>query len=145
VSAGARFTRAVRVPLGVVFFAWLYGTPFLFLVGLSRRMAYASVATSVVAGPYGAVTDRYLIGALVLDVAAPLLGFAVAAWTKDRYWMRHFTIALAGMLLVLLAFAVAAGAATAPLIGSVPGDRVPIAPYTGCVAYSGGNNTCPGG
>jgi hypothetical protein len=145
VNGGTRVTPAVRVPLGLLFFAWLYGTPFLFLVGMFRRMAYATVSTSVVAVQYGALTDRYLIGALALDVAAPLLGLATAAWTKDRYWARHFTIALAGMLLVLLAFAVASSAAAAPLIGSVPGNRVPIAPYTGCVAYSGGTNTCPGG
>jgi hypothetical protein len=138
-------TAAVRLPLGLLFFAWMYGTPFLAVVGIIRRAEDGYFATAAAAERFAAVTDRFLIGAIVLNVAAPVIGLTVAVATKDAYWKRHFRYAVAGMLVIFLAYAVAESSSLTGLIGHVPVDHAPRPAYTGCVAYSGGRNTCPGG
>ncbi|AGL20029.1 hypothetical protein L083_6519 [Actinoplanes sp. N902-109] len=130
--------------LDLLFFAWLYGAPFLLIVGLIRRVEAPTFATRDAAEHFGATTDRILTAALVLTIATPIGGVVLAVLLKDVFWARHFTGALAGMLLYLILFAAARRHATAPLIGTVPADQQPVPRVTRCIPISGGRG-CPGG
>jgi hypothetical protein len=133
-----------RAGLGVVFFAWLYGVPFLLIVGLIRRTSKPFLATHAAAQEFGGTTDSVLTTALVLNLALPLIGSLAAHLVRDRYWARHFAWSLAGMVAIYFAVSVAATAATAPLIGWTPDDQEPTPPVTRCIPVSGGHG-CPGG
>ncbi|WP_204299762.1 hypothetical protein [Actinoplanes campanulatus] len=133
-----------RTTLGALFFGWLYGVPFLLIVGLIRRYTLPTFATRAEAEHFAVVTDRYLSAAMGLNVAVPLLGLLVAVMLRDRYWRTHFLGALAGMLLFLAAYGMAATQSAAPLIGTVPPALEPVPEVTVCIPASGGR-TCPGG
>jgi len=133
-----------RVGLGVLLFAWLYGVPFLLIVGLIRRTSSPYMATHAAAQTFGTTTDTVLTAALVLNLALPVTGVLLARLVGDRYWTRHFKWSLVGMALVYLAVLIAAGRATAPLIGWTPADQEPAPRVTQCVPRSGGHS-CPGG
>ncbi|MEV0895293.1 hypothetical protein [Actinoplanes sp. NPDC049802] len=133
-----------RTTLGALFFGWLYGVPFLLIVGLIRRATPPTLATRADAEHFGAVTDRYLGAAMILNAAVPLLGLLLAALLHDRYWRTHFLAALAGMLLFLAVYGTAASQSAAPLIGTVPPALEPAPRVTQCIPTSGGR-TCPGG
>ncbi|WP_203997036.1 hypothetical protein [Virgisporangium aurantiacum] len=127
-----------------VFFGWLYGVPFLLVVGLLRRMSSPHLPTSAAAEAFGATTDRFLVAALVLNLVLPVAGLVLARSARDGYWIRHFVGALVGMVSIYLVVSIAAGATTAPLIGDVPTDQEPAPRVTQCIPRSGGTG-CPGG
>jgi hypothetical protein len=130
--------------MAVLFLGWLYGVTFLVVVGLIRRTSSPYLATHAQAAAFGATTDRYLTAALVLNLVLPIAGLLLAWLLDDRYWLRHFVVASFGMVLIFVVVAVAAGVATAPLIGSVPVDHEPAPRITQCIPVSGGHG-CPGG
>ncbi len=109
-----------RFGLGALLVAWLYGVPFLLIVGLIRRTSSPYVATNAAARAFGATTDTILTTALLLNLALPAAGVLLAMLVRDEYWKRHFVWALAGMAVIYFAVAIAAAAATAPLIGWTP-------------------------
>jgi hypothetical protein len=127
-----------------LFLAWLYGVTFLLVAGLIRRTSSPYLATHAQALAFGATTDAYLTAGLVLNLVLPIAGLMCAWLLHDRYWMQHFVVASCGMVLIFLIVAVAAGQATAPLIGSVPVDHEPVPRVTQCIPISGGHG-CPGG
>ncbi|MFV2088711.1 hypothetical protein [Micromonospora sp. LOL_021] len=133
-----------RVGLGVLFFSWLYGVPFLLIVGMIRRMSSPYLATRAEAQAFGATTDTVLTTALVLNLALPAVGLLLAWLIRDRYWIRHFLGSLAGAVLIYFAVAVAGQAARTPLIGWTPVDNEPEPRVTRCIPTSGGRS-CPGG
>lgn len=133
-----------RTALGALFFGWLYGVPFLLIVGLIRRTSPEIFATHVEAERYAAVTDRFLTIALVVNVAVPVGGLILSRLLGERFWSRQFAGSLAGLALIFILVAVVAGRATAPLIGTVPPDREPAPRVTQCIPISGGHG-CPGG
>jgi len=133
-----------RTGLGALFFGWLYGVPFLLIVGLIRRTSAAAFATHAEAERYAAVTDRFLSIALVVNVAIPVGGLILARLLDDKFWLRHFAGSLAGLALIFMLVAVVAGRASAPLIGTVPPDHEPQPRVTQCIPISGGHG-CPGG
>jgi len=130
--------------LGVLFFAWLYGVPFLLIVGLIRRTSSPYLATRAAAQAFGAATDTILTAALVLNLALPVAGVLLARLVRDRYWTRHFVWSLVGVALIYVAVSIAANAATTPLIGWTPTDQEPAPRVTQCIPISGGRG-CPGG
>jgi hypothetical protein len=133
-----------RVGPAVLFLGWLYGVPFLLIVGLIRRASSPYLLTRAEATAFGATTDRFLVAALALNLLLPVTGLLIARVTRDGFWTRHFIGALAGMVSVYLAVLIAARAVTAPLIGDVPTDREPAPAVTQCIPRSGGTG-CPGG
>ena len=133
-----------RTGLGALFFGWLYGVPFLLIVGLIRRASPPRFATHAEAERYAAVTDRFLTIALVLNVAIPVGGLILARLLDEKFWLRHFAGSMAGLALIFILVAVVAGRATAPLIGTVPPDQGPQPRVTQCIPMSGGHS-CPGG
>jgi hypothetical protein len=133
-----------RTGLGTLFFGWLYGVPFLLIVGLIRRTSPPAFATHTDADGYAAVTDRFLTVALALNVAIPIGGLILARTLDEKFWLRHFAGSLAGMALIFVLVGVVAGRATAPLIGTVPSDQGPEPRVTRCIPVSGGHG-CPGG
>jgi hypothetical protein len=132
------------VGLGVLFVAWLYGVPFLLGVGLIRRTTSPYMPTRAGADAYGAVTDRWLMAGLLLNLAIPVLGVVLARVAGERFWTSHFTAAIAGAVLIFVAMALVSSQATTSLLGHVPASDEPPAAVTGCVQYSGGPS-CPGG
>lgn len=132
-----------RVGLGVLFVAWLYGAPFLLIVGFIRRTSSPYLATRAAAEAFGATTDAILTAALLLNLA-PVAGVLLARLARDRFWIRHFAWSLVGVALIYLAVAAAGSAATAPLIGRTPPDQEPAPRVTQCIPISGGRG-CPGG
>lgn len=133
-----------RAALCALFLAWLYGVPFLLIVGLIRRTSSPHLATRAQAQTFGATTDAVLIAALALNLAVPLSGVLLARLAREPYWTRHFAWSLAGTVLICLAVSAADAAATAPLIGYTPADQEPVPPVDHCVPISGGRG-CPGG
>ncbi|GAA3776554.1 hypothetical protein GCM10022225_75640 [Plantactinospora mayteni] len=133
-----------RAGLGVLFVAWLYGVPFLLIVGLIRRTSSPYLATRSAAQAFGATTDTLLTTALVLNLALPVTGVLLARLVRHRYWTRHFGWSLVGTVLIYVAVSIAQSAATAPLIGWTPDDQEPAPRVTQCIPTSGGRG-CPGG
>jgi hypothetical protein len=133
-----------RVGLAALFFGWLYGVPFLLIVGLLRRTSSPYVPMRAQAAAFGATTDTFLVAALVLNLALPVTGLLFAQLIRDSYWTRHFIGALVGLVLIYLVVSIAASAATAPLVGNVPADQEPVPSVTQCIPISGGRG-CPGG
>ncbi|MFC0503227.1 hypothetical protein [Micromonospora costi] len=133
-----------RLGLGGLFFAWLYGVPFLLAVGLMRRAATPYTPTREAARAFGATTDALLTAGLLLGAALPLVGLLVARLAEERLWWRHFAWALGGTALLYLAVALAGSTATGPLIGHTPAHQEPVPPVGHCVPVSGGRG-CPGG
>jgi hypothetical protein len=133
-----------RFGLGVLFFAWLYGVPFLLIVGLVRRTSSPYTPTYEAAQGYGATTDALLTSGLVLNAALPLTGLLLAWLGGERAWRRHFIWAMAGVVAVYLGISVVSAAASTPLMGHVPSHPEPPITITHCVPISGGRG-CPGG
>ncbi|HET9516466.1 MAG TPA: hypothetical protein VFO77_01940 [Actinoplanes sp.] len=133
-----------RAGLGVLFFGWLYGVPFLLIVGLVRRTSSPYLATQVEAQAFGETTDTVLIAALVLNLALPAAGVLLGRLARDPHWARHFRWSLSGMVLVYFAVMLVGGQAGTPLIGWTPGDHEPAPRVTQCIPISGGRG-CPGG
>jgi protein-S-isoprenylcysteine O-methyltransferase Ste14 len=133
-----------RVGLGVLLLAWLYGVPFLLIVGLIRRTSSPYMATHAAARAFGATTDTILTAALVLNLVVPVAGVLLARLVRDRFWTRHFVWSLVGMALIYFGVLIAGSAATAPLIGWMPVDQEPAPRVTQCVPISGGRGG-PGG
>jgi len=133
-----------RIGLGVLLFAWLYGVPFLLIVGLIRRTSSPYLATRAAAQAFGASTDTILVTVLVLNLALPLAGVLIALLVRDRYWTRRFVWSLVGMALIYFAFAIVGSVARTPLIGWTPADQEPAPRVTRCMPRSGGRG-CPGG
>ena len=106
--------------LAAVFFAWLYGVPFLLGVGLLRRGRNPPVLFSFEgAQAYAARTDALMIWGLLLNAVLPLTG-AFLAWGLRPPWLRRFGLAGAGAVVVLLVFAIIAGQADTHLFGRLP-------------------------
>lgn|GEM_PF-2685676 len=133
-----------RIGLGMLLLGWLYGVPFLLIVGLIRRTSSPYLDTRAQAQAFGATTDTILTTALVLNLALPAAGMLLAWLIRDRYWIRHFVGALVGAALIYCAVAIAGRAATTPLIGWTPTDNEPAPQVTQCIPTSGGRS-CPGG
>lgn len=135
-----------RVAFGGLFFAWLYGVPFLFVVALVRRTSAPYLPTDAAARDFAATTDALFNGFLMLNAALPALGLILAAVADEPGWRRHFGWATAWMVVVYLAYGFVSAAASTPLIGHVPPDLQPDPPVTThCVQLSGGQPRCPGG
>jgi hypothetical protein len=106
--------------LAAVFFAWLYGVPFLLGVGLLRRGENPPVLFSFEgAQAYAARTDALMIWGLVLNAVLPLTG-AFLAWGLRPRWLRWFGLAGAGAAVFLLGFAIIAAQADTHLFGRLP-------------------------
>ncbi|MER7458585.1 hypothetical protein [Micromonospora sp. NPDC126480] len=133
-----------RFGLGAIFFAWLYGVPFLLLTGLVRRASDPYAPTREAARAFGATTDALLITGLVLNAALPLAGLLLARPARDGYWQRHFAGAVAGLVVIYLAVALASSMVSTTLIGHTPADEEPAPRVTQCIPVSGGRG-CPGG
>ncbi|WP_328419980.1 hypothetical protein OG470_01485 [Micromonospora sp. NBC_00389] len=133
-----------RLGLGGLFFAWLYGVPFVLVVGLIRRTSTPYTPTEDAARAFGATTDALLAVGLVLNVALPAVGLLLAGLVGEEGWRRHFGWAFGGVALVYLAVALAGSMATSALIGHSPADQEPDPPVGHCVPISGGRS-CPGG
>jgi len=133
-----------RVGLGLLFFAWLYGVPFLLIVGLIRRTSTPYAPTRADAHAYAATTDRILTWALILNAALVFAGLLLSRLTADDAWWRRFMWSIAWMMGVYVAVSLAAAQATAPLIGHVPDSDEPQPRITQCIPISGGTG-CPGG
>jgi hypothetical protein len=123
-----------RVGLGALFFAWLYGVPFLFVVGLVRRVSSPYVPTHAAARAFGATTETLLTTALVLNLVLPVVGALLARLARDAYWTCHFAWSPAGVVLIYLVVAMAGSLATGPLfswtppVGAPPSVVVPHVP-----------------
>ncbi|GAA4608860.1 hypothetical protein BJY16_007046 [Actinoplanes octamycinicus] len=115
-----------RLGLGALFCGWLWGVPFLLIVGLIRRDA------DVPAG-------GYLTAALLLNLVVPITGLLVARLLNDRFWSGQFKGALVGVVAFLMVLAVIAGTGAEPEPDPEPSPRV-----SRCVQFSGGHS-CPGG
>ncbi|MEU0549088.1 hypothetical protein [Micromonospora sp. NPDC005979] len=133
-----------RLGLGGLFFAWLYGVPFLLLVGLIRRVSAPYTPTYAEAKAFGATTDDLLTTGLLLNGVLPVIGLLLAGLAGEAMWRRHFAGAFAGVVLIYVAVAVVGGLASAALIGHVPADQEPAPRITQCIPISGGRG-CPGG
>jgi hypothetical protein len=132
-----------RAGLGLLFFGWLYGVPFLLVVGLVRRAWSGSAATNAEAVAFGRITDIVLLTGLCLNLLLPAAGIVWSLW-RARDWVAEFVTALVGMFLIFLAVTVVAGQAGTPLIGHRPDSREPRPQITQCIPISGGRG-CPGG
>jgi hypothetical protein len=105
--------------LAALLVAWMYGVPFLLGVGLLRRGVNPPVEGSLEwAQAYAARTDALMIWGLVLNALLPAVG-AMLAQVRRR-WVRPFTWAGAGAVVVLVAFAVIAAQADTDLFGRLP-------------------------
>ncbi|MEV4821135.1 hypothetical protein [Micromonospora sp. NPDC049274] len=133
-----------RAGLGGLFFAWLYGVPFLLLVGLIRRVSRPYTPSADDAQAFGATTDAVLTTGLLLNAVLPVLGLLLAVLAGEVIWRRHFAGALGGMVLLYVAVAVVASMTTTGLTGHIPADQESDPPVTHCVPISGGRG-CPGG
>ncbi|MGW5576463.1 hypothetical protein [Micromonospora chokoriensis] len=129
-----------RLGLGGLFFVWLYGVPFLLVVGLIRRTAEPYAPTHEAAQAFGAGTDAVLIAALLLN-ALPIVGLWLAG---EGDWHQHFRWAVGGMVVVYLLVVLVSRMATGGLIGHAPADDEPAPAVTQCIPRSGGQG-CPGG
>ncbi|MFF0470016.1 hypothetical protein ACFYPX_21580 [Micromonospora zamorensis] len=129
-----------RLGLGGLFFVWLYGVPFLLLVGLIRRTSEPYAPTHEAAQAFGAGTDAVLIAALLLN-GLPIVGLWLAG---EGDWSRHFRWAVGGMVVVYLMIVLVGRMATGVLIGHTPADDEPAPAVTQCIPRSGGRG-CPGG
>ncbi|GIF63860.1 hypothetical protein Ais01nite_18950 [Asanoa ishikariensis] len=130
--------------LGALLLAWLYGVPFLLIVGFIRRTSTPHLATHAQARAFGATTDTILVTALALNLALPAAGLLLALLLRSRPWIRQFAWTLGGTALIYVAVSIAPAAATAPLIGRTPADQEPAPAVTRCIPISGGRG-CPGG
>jgi hypothetical protein len=128
-----------RAGLASEFFGWLYGVPFLIIVGLLRRTSSPYLSTHAQAVAFGATTDRLLLAGLVLNLALPIVGIVVARIARDEYWTWHFGAPLLGAVLMYVLVSIAGSAASAPLIGTVPTDHEPAPRVTQCIPVSGGH------
>ncbi|MEV4658477.1 hypothetical protein [Micromonospora sp. NPDC049301] len=133
-----------RLGLGGLFLTWLYGVPFLLVVGLIRRTSTPYTPTHDAARAFGATTDALLTAGLVLNAALPLTGLLLAGLAGEAGWRRHFGWALGGTVLLYLVVALAGSMATSTLIGHTPADEEPDPPVGHCIPISGGRG-CPGG
>jgi hypothetical protein len=133
-----------RVGLGTLFFAWLYGVPFVLLVGLVRRTSKPYTPTHADAVAFGTTTDTWLWVGLVLNLVLPVAGLVAAGLVRDGFWLRHFGFAAAGLVVIYIVVAAVGSAGTGGLIGHVPADREPAPVITQCIPRSGGHG-CPGG
>ncbi|MEU7842559.1 hypothetical protein AB0B39_16530 [Micromonospora sp. NPDC049114] len=133
-----------RLGLGGLFFGWLYGVPFLLLVGLIRRMSRPYTPNADDAQAFGATTDALLTTGLLLNGVLPVLGLLLAGWAGEALWRRHFAWAFAGTVLLYVAVALVGSMATSSLIGHIPADLEPDPVVTQCIPISGGRS-CPGG
>ena len=131
-----------RTGFGLLFFTWLYGVPFLLIVGLIRRSWDGPVNTRAEAERFGALTDLLLTWGLALN-ALPIAGLLAAAMV-DRGWLRVFAAAGAGMVVIYAAVAALSATAYAPLIGDRPAHLESATRITRCIPTSGGMG-CPGG
>jgi len=133
-----------RLGLGGLFFAWLYGVPFLLLVGLIRRVSRPYTPTYAEAKAFGASTDALLTTGLLLNAVLPVVGLLLAGLAGEAVWRRHFAWAFGGVALLYVAVALVGNMATSALIGHVPADQEPAPQITQCIPVSGGRG-CPGG
>jgi hypothetical protein len=128
-----------RIALGVLFYTWLYGTPFLLVVALIRRTSTPFLPTRAEAEAFGAATDTMFVVAMVAAVVLPAIGAVTARITDEPGWTRHFVGALiAAPLLFVILCAVGTTSGT-PVIGHVPDDLEPPSPVRVCA------HECPGG
>lgn len=130
-----------RTGLGLLFFGWLYGTPFLLVVFMIRWRSVSAFASQVAEDRFATVTGRYLIAALILNGVAPMVGLLVAKLSRDGYWFRHFGGALAGVALYFVVVGGLADVARKPMFGP---ESHPDPSITQCIPRSGGHS-CPGG
>src|SRR5690606_22889159 len=105
---GVRGSAVKRVGLGLLFFAWLYGVPFLLIVGLIRRTSTPYAPTRADAHAYAATTDRILTWALILNAALVFAGLLLSRLTADDAWWRRFMWSIAWMMGVYVAVSLAA-------------------------------------
>jgi hypothetical protein len=131
-----------RTALGALFFGWLYGVPFLLIVGLLRWWSPSTFATDAAADHFATVTGHYLIAALLLNGVVPLAGSLLAKLSRDPFWSRHFAGALVGMVFVYVLFWALTERAVRPLLG--PESPTPAPTVTQCIPVSG-RHGCPGG
>ncbi|GAB3826170.1 hypothetical protein ACFPIJ_36210 [Dactylosporangium cerinum] len=128
-----------RTALGVLFYTWLYGTPFLLVVALIRRTAKPFTPTRAEAEAFGATTDTLFLIAMVTAVVLPAIGAVIAKTTDEPGWTRHFVGALIAAPLLFVILCAAGTTSSTPVIGHVPADLEPPSPVHGCA------HECPGG
>lgn len=128
-----------RAGLGALFYAWLYGAPFLFIVALIRRTSTPFTPTRADAEAFGATTDTLFTVAMLVNVALPALGLLLGKVTAEQGWTRHFMGALVAVPVLFVVLCLAGSTASTPIVGHVPDDLEPPVPVTGCA------HDCPGG
>ncbi|MFI5843251.1 hypothetical protein ACIA8K_26425 [Catenuloplanes sp. NPDC051500] len=74
-----------------LFFGWLYGVPFLLVLGLYRRTASPYLATRADVDAFASTTDTLLWASLILVWVLPAAGLALARWRQDERWTSAFT------------------------------------------------------
>lgn len=128
-----------RATLGVLFYSWLYGAPFLFVVALIRRTSTPWTPTRVEAEAFGATTDALFTAAMLVNVALPAAGLLLAGITGEQRWTRYFMGALVTVPVLFVVLCLAGSMSGTPLVGHVPDDLEPPPPATVCA------RECPGG
>ncbi|BBH70959.1 hypothetical protein ACTI_76440 [Actinoplanes sp. OR16] len=122
-----------------LFYGWLFGVPFLLIVGVVRRASSPEFPDPAQTAHFATVTGRYLVAALALNIAVPLIGMAVAWRRGEKAWTERFIRSLWWMAVILLfQWALTSGS------GQPARDEDPAPRVTHCIPISGGRQ-CPGG
>ncbi len=128
-----------RAGLGVLFYLWLFGAPFVFIVALVRRSSAPWLPTHAEAEAFGATTDALFTVAMLVNVALPALGLLLSRLTGEQRWTRHFMGALVAVPVLFAVLCLAGSMASTPMVGHVPDDLESPSPVTVCA------RVCPGG
>lgn len=96
-----------RIWLGVLFYVWMYGAPFLFVIALIRRTSTPFTPAPGDAAAFESVTGTLFTVSLAADLLLPAAGLLLSKLTRDAGWQRQFTGALITVPLLFLVFCVA--------------------------------------
>ncbi|MET7418655.1 hypothetical protein [Dactylosporangium sp. NPDC005555] len=128
-----------RAGLGVLFYAGIYGVPFLLIVAVIRRASKPWTPTHAAAEAFGATTDTLFITSMTAAVVLPALGLLLSKVLGEPGWARHFIGALVAAPLLFVVLCAAGSTASTPLVGHVPDDLETPSPVRVCA------HDCPGG
>jgi hypothetical protein len=107
-------SRRLDQTLWTVLLVWLYGTPFLLVVGLVRRSATVDFLPD--SDAYRSAAESIILAGLALGVLVPLAGIGVAAKLGRSDWVRRFFAALVAEIGIALMSALTASYTVVPLL-----------------------------